>query len=134
MVSVFERITEEMHDNVELYTPVRPKPFKIYIEADKVVFSSESIKKPIPMPKAIWNDIPNFLRGKGRVKIGMGYKTAEEGTLQYFIDHHRSRGKQHSSDANYVAVVLKRLKIVEIAINKIETIENRKSSKVRLVE
>ena len=75
-----------------------------------------------------------FLRGKDWVKIGMGYKIADEGTLQYFIDHHRSRGKQHSSDANYVAVVLKHLKIVEIAINKIVTIENRKSAKVKLIE
>ncbi len=133
-MSVFERITREMHDGIVLYTPVRPKPFTIKIEADKVVFSSESIKKPIPMPKAIWNEIPKFLRGKDWVKIGMGYKIADEGTLQYFIDHHRSRGKQHSSDANYVAVVLKHLKIVEIAINKIVTIENRKSAKVKLIE
>lgn len=129
-MAVFERITNQMHSGMILQSPVQKKPFEIQIESDRIVFLTGT-KTPIPMPNAILNDIPDFIRGQGWVKIGMGYNRAVEGTLQNFIDSHPSRGAQHSSDANYVAVVLKQVGIVEITINKIAGIDTtRKSSKV----
>lgn len=113
-MSVFERITREMHAGMILYTPVKRKPFKIEsVKPDKLVFFVGT-KTLIPIPIAIWNDIPNFLIGKGWVRIGARYDTAQKRTLQEYIDQHPSRGTQHSSDANYVASVLEYLKIVDV--------------------
>jgi hypothetical protein len=113
-MSVFERITRDIHSGMILSTPVKRKPFKIKsVESDKLVFFVGA-KTLIPIPKAIWNDIPNFLRGQGWVRIGAKYDVAPRRTLQEYIDLHPSRGTQHSSDANYVASVLEYLKIVDV--------------------
>ena len=106
-----------------IYTPVKRKPFKIKsVEPDKLVFFVGS-KTLIPIPKAIWNDIPNFLRGRGWVSIGARYDTAPRMTLQEYIDHHPSSGTQHSSDANYVASVLEYLKIVDAKHSQISAVK-----------
>jgi hypothetical protein len=111
---VFERVAREIHAGMPFRTPVRNVPFTINsVDTERVVFSVGA-KTLIPIPKAIWNDIPEFLRGQGWVRIGARRNVALKATLQYFIDHHPSRGPQHSADANYVVSVLKHLNIVEV--------------------
>ena len=101
-----------------LFTPVNKRSFRIEsVGPDKLVFSVGA-KTLIPIPKAIWNDIPHFLRGQGWVRIGSRYDVAPKRTLQEYIDRHPSRGTQHSSDANYVASVLEFLKIVDVKHSK----------------
>jgi hypothetical protein len=116
-MSVFERVLKEIPDGMILYTPVQRKSFKIEKKTDKLIFSVGA-KTSIPIPKAIWNDIPKFLRGQDWVNIGARYDVAQEMTLQEYIDQHPSRGTQHSSDANYVASVLEYLKIVDVKHNR----------------
>lgn len=112
-MSVFEKILTEIPDGLILYTPVQRKSFKIEKKPDKLIFSVGA-KTLIPIPKSIWNDIPKFLKSQDWVNIGASYDIAQEMTLQEYIDHHPSRGTQHSSDANYVASVLEYLKIVYV--------------------
>lgn len=113
-MSVFERILQEIPNGKILYTPVERISFKIEsVKSDKLVFFVGN-KTRIPILKPIWNDIPNFLRDQGWVRIGAKYGTAPRRSLQEFIDKHPSRGQQHSSDANYVASVLEHLKIAEV--------------------
>ena len=122
-MSVFERISKEIHEGLILYTPVKRKPFRIKsVKSDKVVFFVGE-KSLIPIPRAIWNDIPTFLRGQDWVGIGARYDVAQKKTLQEFIDQHTSRGTQHSSDANYVASVLEYLKIVDVKHSKTSRIK-----------
>lgn len=113
-MSVFEKIVKEIHVGMTFRTPVKDISFTIdSIGANRVVFFVGA-KTRIPIPEAIWNGIPNFLRGKGWVKIGAGYNVAPKRTLQEYIDQHPSRGTQHSSDANYIASILEYLNIVEV--------------------
>jgi hypothetical protein len=114
-MSIFERITREIHNGMILFTPVQRKPFRIEsVEPDKLVFFVGD-KTRIPIPRTIWNDIPDFLRSRDDwVRIGVKRDVAPEGSLQEYIDHHPSRGTQHSADANYVVSVLDHLKIVDV--------------------
>jgi hypothetical protein len=124
-LSIFNKILTEMHEGMILHTPVKRKLFEIKsIEADVLVFYVGA-KTLIPIPRAIWDDIPKFLGGQGWVRIGAKYDVASKGTLQEFIDNHPSRGTQHSSDANYVASVLEYLKIAEV--------DHRTPSEIRLI-
>jgi hypothetical protein len=123
-MSVFERILKEIPKGMIFRTPVKKKQFEIRsVEPEKLVFFVGT-KTLIPMPKDIWNDIPNFLRGKEWVRIGAKYDVAPEKSLQEYIDQHPSRGTQHSSDANYVTSVLEYLKIVYV--------KHRPTSEVKL--
>jgi hypothetical protein len=115
-MSIFERITREIHNGMILFTPVYKKPFKIEVDPDKSVFFVGD-KTSIPIPKAIWNDIPDFLRDRW-VIIGAKFGVPLKGSLQDYIDNHPSRGTQHSADANYVASVLDHLKIVDVKRSK----------------
>jgi len=71
-------------------------------------------KTPIYIPKCCFDGIPSFLRGKSWVRIGPKYGPAPRGSLQEYLDSFRSQGKSNTSEANYVASVLKHLGIVEV--------------------
>ncbi len=113
-MEIFDRILNDIHSGMVFFTPVRKVQFSIdAIDKDRLVFFVGA-KSLIPIPRTIWDEIPDFLRDKGWVRIGAKYDTASERTLQEYIDKHPSRGTQHSSDANYVASVLEYLKIVDV--------------------
>ena len=76
-MSEFERIMKEMHSGLVLYTPVKKVLFRIdSIDPEKLVFSVGA-KTTIPIPRRCFDGIPQFLRGKGWVKIGPGYNVAQ---------------------------------------------------------
>jgi len=59
---VFERILKEIHNGMILLTPVMRKPFKIQsVKPDKLVFFV-GCKTLIPIPRAMWDDIPKRAR------------------------------------------------------------------------
>jgi hypothetical protein len=124
-LAVFDRILKEIPEGLVLLTPVERVEFKIKsVTPDKLVFSVGAKPTLIPIPKAIWNDIPDFLGDHKWKKIGVCHGKAPKGSLQEFIDQHSSRGTQHSADANYVASVLACLGIVDV--------DPKRPSKVRL--
>jgi hypothetical protein len=123
-MSVFEKVTREIHAGMTLCTPVRNAPFTIdSIDAKHVIFFVGT-KTRIKIPRACWNGIPTFLRGKGWVKIGAKHDVAPSGTLEEYLDQYWSEGKSHASGASYVVPVLEHLKIVEV--------DHRTPSKVKL--
>jgi len=89
-----------------------------------MVFSVGVKSTLIPIPRAILDDIPNFLRTGDWVMIGSRHDVAPKYSLQDFIDHHPSRNTQHSSDSNYVASLSEHLKIADVT--------HKRTSKIRL--
>ena len=123
-MSVFEKVTREIHSGMVLYTPVRRASFTIdSVETDKVVFFVGA-KTRIKIPRACWDGIPTFLRSKGWVMIGSRHDTAPSGTFEEYLDQWWSQGKTHASGASYVVPVLEHLGIVEV--------DHNMPSKVRL--
>jgi hypothetical protein len=114
-MTVFERIRKEIRDGMILYTPVKRKPFKIEkVEADKLIFFVGA-KTRIKIPKACWNGIPDFLRGKDGVRIGAKHECTRKvlrGSLERYLDE--CPNKTSASAGSYVASVLGHLKIVKV--------------------
>ena len=125
-MSIFEKITREICPGMVMYTPVRRAQFtvdSIDLENGMVVFSVGA-KTRIKIPRACWDGIPNFLRGKNWIKIGSRHDTAPRGTFEEYLDQWWSEGKSHASGASYVVPVLEYLGIVEV--------DHNMPSKVRL--
>jgi hypothetical protein len=123
-MSVFEKVTKEIRAGMALRTPVSNAPFTIdSIDAKHVVFFVGA-KTRIKIPRACWDGIPNFLRGKGWVKIGAKHDVAPSGTFEEYLDRYWSEGKSHASGASYVVPVLEHLEIVEV--------DHRIPSKIKL--
>ena len=116
-MSVFERIMKEIHSRMVLYTPVDRHSFKIFFDKEEVVFFVGA-KTRIKIPRACWDGIPSFLRGKDWVKIGARHNTAPLGTFEEYLDQYWKQGKTHASGASYVVPVLEYLKIVEVDHNR----------------
>ena len=144
---VFERIMKEIPLGMKMHTPVKKKPFRInFIDVEKkmVYFSAGEelerihvgVKTRIRIPDRCFDGIHEFLKGEGIGEgwflIGPRYDVAPRGTLQEHLDFvgwgrgsvGSDQKKSRTSDANYVAVVLEHLKIVEV--------DPRIPSKVRL--
>lgn len=123
-MSVFEKVTREIRVGMAFSTPVRNASFTIdSIEPKHVVFFVGA-KSRIKIPKACWDGIPGFLKGKGWVKIGAKHDVAPSGTFEEYLDQYWSEGKSHASGASYVVPVLEHLKIVEV--------DHRIPSKIKL--
>ncbi len=124
-MSVFEKIKKEMRGGMVLHTPVRNASFTVdSLDAKHVVFFVGR-KTRIKVPRACWDGIPDFLRGKGWVKIGAKHDVAPSGTLEEYLDKYWSEGKTHASAASYVVPVLERLEVVEV--------DHRIPSRIRLI-
>jgi hypothetical protein len=114
-MSVFERITKEIHSGMVLYTPVHNKPFTVKsVDTEKLVFFVGT-KTKIEVPKACWNGIPDFLRGRDWVMIGAKHESTDKvliGSLERYLDE--CPNKTSASASEYVAPVLEHLKIVDV--------------------
>ena len=113
-MSVFERIKSEIPSGTVFYTPVQRVKFKVYVEADRTVFSVGAKPSLLPVPRDCWDGIPVFLSGRGWVRIGANKGQAPKDSLQEYDDTFHSKGKPSQFEANYVASVLEHLRIVEI--------------------
>jgi hypothetical protein len=124
-MTVFERIRKEIHAGMVLYTPVQNKSFKVEsVDSEKLVFFVGA-KTKIEVPKACWNGIPDFLRGRDGVRIGAKHECTRKvlrGSLERYLDE--CPNKTSASAGSYVASVLGHLKIVEV--------DPHRPSKVRL--
>jgi hypothetical protein len=118
-MSLFDRVRKEIPAGTVFLTPVKRCRNRIDYENDNVVFFKDTNKKPFSKtPRVCWDGIPEFLKNKGWVKIGANYGTAQQGSLQEYIDRFHSQGKTHSSEANDIASILERLGIIEIDRNR----------------
>src|SRR3990170_1004458 len=118
-MSLFDTVREEIPPDTVLCTPVERCQFRINYEGDKIVFFKDAKRKPFSKtPKICWDGIPEFLRGKGWVRIGPKFGVAPKNSLQEYIDEFWSQGKTRSSEANHVASVLEHIGFVEIDRNR----------------
>jgi hypothetical protein len=115
-LSVFDRILKKVREGLVLYTPVQEKEFKVKsVEPERIVFLAGIT--PIEVSKNCWNGIPNFLKGKGWVRIGAEHVVLEKlpiGTLERYLRENSVSDKSRESQGCYVAPLLEYLNIVEV--------------------
>jgi hypothetical protein len=124
-MSVFDKIFKGIKKGMVLYTPVQRKQFKVHsVDDEKLVFFVGT-KTKIEVPRACWDGIPSFLKGRDWVKIGAKHEITEKvllGSLERYLDG--CPNKTSASAAEYVAPVLEYLNIVEV--------NHSRPSKIRL--
>jgi hypothetical protein len=114
-MSVFDKVLKGIKKGMVLHTPVKRKQFSVYsVDDEKLVFFVGA-KTKIEVPRACWDGIPSFLKGREWVKIGAKHETTKNvlpGSLERYLDG--CPNKTSASAAEYVAPVLKYLNIVEV--------------------
>ncbi|MCW4035400.1 MAG: hypothetical protein NWF03_08565 [Candidatus Bathyarchaeota archaeon] len=119
-MNLFDRILDEVPVGLELYTPVRRKPFRVERkEPERLVFLVKRTK--IVVSKDCWNGIPDFLRSRGWVPIGAKHEVLENlshGTLERYLREISVKDTRRESQGCYVVPLLEHLKIVEVRYNK----------------
>ena len=124
-MSVFDKILKGIKEGMVLYTPVQRKQFRVHSVDDKKLVFFVGTKTKIEVPRACWDGIPSFLKGRDWVKIGAKHESTEKvlpGSLERYLDG--CPNKTSASAAEYVAPVLEYLNIVEV--------DNSRPSKIRL--
>lgn len=119
-MSVYEKIMMEISERMILNTTVYNVPFRIgCVDSEKVVlFVGKEMKSKMVIPKAWWDGIPDFLRGKGWVKIGAKHESTtkdQEESLEKYLD---SCSNENGSYSSYVVPILQRLRIVDVDVGK----------------
>ncbi len=113
-MTVFQRITREIRVGMIFHTPVRQASFTIdSIDGEHITFLVGA-KTRIKIPRACWNGVPDFLRGRGWVEIGAKHDVAPIGTFEEYLDRFWEEGKTHASGASYVVPVLEHIGLVEV--------------------
>lgn len=124
-MSVIIEITKRVRIGDVLQTPSGRSRFEIHhINADRVVIRVGKKGTMVAIPSSCFEGAPDFLRGKGWVRIGATHGVAHEGTLDRYLQS-LSHG---TSVASYVASILERASIVEIARKRPAKIRLRASS------
>lgn len=77
---------------------------------------------PIHIPKDCWEGIPDFLRGRGWVLIGVTHGEPPHGTL----DDYLQQFTHGTSEASYVPPILERILLVQL--------DRSKPNKIHLVQ
>lgn len=126
-MSVFDRITSEVHAGLQLKTPSLNKPFTVKaVEADRVVFFIKTME--IAVSKDSWNGLPDFLKDKSWVKIGAKHEASpyvDDFTLEKYL-RKTTESKSKHSQASYVAPLLEYLRIVQV--------DRDRPTKIRLIQ
>ncbi|MFP3985194.1 MAG: hypothetical protein ACLFU9_04420 [Candidatus Bathyarchaeia archaeon] len=113
-MSVFEKITREIRAGETLRTPVRNAPFTIDSINTKHVVFFVGAKTKIKIPRACWDGIPNFLKGKDWVKIGARHDIAPNGTFEEYLDQYWSEGKSMHLELHTLCLCLSVLKLLKL--------------------
>lgn len=106
-----EKIISKLYVGQKIETPTRRSTFTI----DKVNRECIKIKVgiggwPITIPDSCFEGVPNFLRGKGWIKIGARHGVPDKGTFDEYVQGFTNK----TSAASYVAPILEIAEIVEI--------------------
>lgn len=119
-MSVLIKITRKIPLHSVLKTPSGKAQFEFYhIDSEKVVIKTEG-GNYIKIPAPCFEDAPDFLRGRGWIRIGALHDTSLGETLDSFV----KRFTSGTSVASYIAPILEEAEIVEI--------DRRLPAKIRL--
>ncbi len=110
-MSVMVRISQKISSfPYSLETP-SGKRFKIiHIDGEKVLIETGQKPSILKIPASVLEEAPNFLRGKGWVRIGAIHEVSHELSLDTFI----KRFSHGTSLASYIAPLLELAEIAEI--------------------
>jgi len=105
------RITSSVRDGVRYKTPSGSASFEIFhIDTNKVVIKIGKKGTQVTIPTQCFEDAPNYLRGKGWVKMYGDQGRRQEDTFDDFVKQYVSRHKA----ASYIAAILEKSGIVKI--------------------
>lgn len=127
-MSIFDRIKREIRSPMVMYTPSKKARFTVHPVENEVVPFTVGSGVRIKVPKTCWDEMPNYLRGKGWVEIGQRHGIAPKGSFEEHLDGYLP---SHPSWASYVVPVLDHLKIVEVDHGKLG--RNGRPAKVKLI-
>ena len=105
------RVTSSVRDGVRYKTPSGSASFEIFhIDTNKVVIKIGRKGTLVTIPTQCFEDAPNYLRGKGWVKMYADQGRRREETFDDFVKKYVSRYKA----ASYIAAILEKSGIVKI--------------------
>jgi len=109
---VMIEITKSIPPGTELKTPSGRSRFVFYhIDPDRILLQVGAKQTILTIPASCVENLSDFLRGKGWIKIGALHSESDEETLDTFIKHYT----HGTSAASYVAPILEKSKIIEIS-------------------
>ena len=109
-MSILEKIKRNISPKTVLYTPSRRFPFTVEkVDAEGVTFRVGAGKWKITVPAECLEGVPNYLKGRGWVKIGAVHGTADKGTLEAYLDKYVLR-----SSSSYVVPLLDQIGVVKV--------------------
>jgi hypothetical protein len=122
-MSIIQKLKIEILPGTTMRTPSGRADFEIEsINDDGVTFRVGPERKwKTRVPSKCWEGIPDYLRGRGWVRIGASHDPGEAGTLEAYLDP-----VVKTSASSYVVPVLEKIGVVEI--------DYEKPAKIRLKE
>ena len=81
----------------------------IHIDGEKVLIKTGKTPSKLKIPASALEEVPDFLRGKGWIRIGAVHEITDEPSLDTFL----KRFSHGTSLASYVAPLLELAEIVE---------------------
>ena len=114
-MSVFEQV-RQIPIGTRFATPAQHRPFTLAShQTDSVTFSVGDNDTPIEVPRACWDSVRDFLRGRGWIAVGQKHNVADAGTFTAFLDTIQLPNQHRHPDwGSYVVLVLEHLRIVEV--------------------
>jgi len=122
-MSIMMRITRDIPLYSIIKTPSGSSEFKInHKDSFGVVILVGKKGNRMTLPSSVFDDAPNFLRGKDWIEIGARHDVADVETFEEYVQSH-THGQ---SGASYVAPILEEIGIVEI--------DRKRPARIRLRE
>ena len=110
-MSIIVKITRGIPVGSLIKTPSGRSQFEVYhIDPDRVMIRVGKRGYILTIPASCFEGVPDFLRGKGWIRIGAIHNAALEGTFDEYVQ----RSTHGTSAASYVAPILERIGIIEI--------------------
>lgn len=120
-MSVMIKITQKIkHFPFKLETPSGKKFLVIHIDGEKVQIETGKKASLMKIPASALEETPDFLRGKGWLRIGATHENSEESTLDSFL-------KKFSGGTSWASYVASLLELSEIA-----DINRKRPAKIRI--
>ena len=116
-------ISRHLRTGEVLKTPSGRASFKIYhIDPSKVTVHVGSKPHSIKIPAQCFEDVPNFLKRRGWVKIGATHQNTSEDTFDNFVKKYT----YGTSAASYVVPILERCKVIRV--------DRKRPAKIQMVQ
>jgi len=120
-MSIMLKLMQKIPEGTVLKTPSRKKEFtvgKVYEKGVSVLVGQT--ETPITIPSSCFEGVPEFLREKGWIRIGVVHDVPFEGSFESYVQSFTHR----TSASSYVVPILETIGIIEV--------DRKRPSKIRL--